>query len=44
MISRDPSLIDFSRLDYYQMNELIRNSNMIIKKYTPRRYFFLKRN
>jgi len=37
-ISRDPLLID-----NYQMNELVLNSNMIIKKYTPRRYFFLKR-
>jgi hypothetical protein len=37
-ISRDPLLID-----NYQMNGLVLNSNMIIKKYTPRRYFFLKR-
>jgi hypothetical protein len=31
MISRDPLLIDFSRLDYYQMNELISSSNIQIK-------------
>ena len=34
---------DKSFLDYYQVNELLRSSNIQINKYIPRTYFFLKR-